>query len=102
MSTSFTLYCETCEEAGPPIRRHHDKGVLLQQRSVRFFPSYEPEQGALDWGSFLIEHEYHDLRLIHEYDRVIARREQERQKAEAEAAKPRYRLLDNGGLERIV
>lgn len=103
MSTSFTIYCETCEVAGPKMRRHHQRGILMEKKSARFFPDSDPEKAELDWGAFLIEHEYHELLLQHEWERQMARLWQERAKAEAaaEARRPTHELLEDGSIAPI-
>lgn len=97
MSTRFTVLCNTCEVAGPHIRRHHDKGILMEEGSARFFSVSEDEQAARDWGGFLIEHEYHELTLETEYHSKLARQEQER--AREEAQKSTHQLMPDGSLE---
>lgn len=67
MSTRFTIYCNTCDEAGPHIRRQHDKAILMEEQSARFFPDSDNDQAMRDWGGFLIEHEYHELSMRTEY-----------------------------------
>ena len=69
MSTRFTIYCEDHEVAGPHIRRHHKGAYLLAGNTARFFPDYEPNQASDDWGGFLTEHEFCDLRLKYELSR---------------------------------
>lgn len=51
MSTVFDAVCDTCEERGPQIQRKPAGTTLLLKD---------------EWSAFLIEHEYHDLRLVHE------------------------------------
>lgn len=50
MSTVFDAVCASCGERGPQIQRKPGGTALIGDR----------------WGAFLIAHEYHDLRLVHE------------------------------------
>lgn len=68
MSTRFTIWCETCDVHGPHIRRHHSRAIFMEQGSARFFPVSVEEDAELEWGSFLIEHEYHTLLLKTEFN----------------------------------
>lgn len=53
MSTIFDAYCaEPCEEYGPKLRRGAGGTGLIE---------------PTEWAAWLIEHEHHDLRLIHEF-----------------------------------
>lgn len=67
MSTRFTVYCQTCEEVGPHIRRHHNGALLLAGDVPRFFHTVEPDKASDDWGAFLLKHEYHELELLTEW-----------------------------------
>ncbi|HSE46094.1 MAG TPA: hypothetical protein VLA89_12280 [Gemmatimonadales bacterium] len=96
MSTRFTIWCETHEVAGPHIRRHHQGAFLLGESTARFFPALDKEQASRDWGGFLIEHEFCDLRLRYELARALAREKRERE--EAEARKPTHELMEDGSL----
>lgn len=51
VSSQWTVYCETCDESGPDLRRQPGCTMLLDRD---------------DWSPFLIEHEYHRLVLRHE------------------------------------
>ena len=63
MSTHFNVYCETCGEAGPQIRRSPSGTKLLTVRDEKFAAGVP---AAHDWAMFLIDHEYHELTLRHE------------------------------------
>jgi hypothetical protein len=71
VSARFTIVCDTCEEAGPHIRRQFFKqGVraLMQTTdTARFFDGSDPDEASEEWGSFLTVHEYHELRLATEW-----------------------------------
>lgn len=55
MSTHWDLWCPTCEEKGPQLRRGAGGVGLLGQDDK--------------WAEFLIDHEYHGpLVLVHEGD----------------------------------
>ncbi len=70
MSAHWTVYCATCEVFGPDIRR--SGGVHLSGKWPRFHPDFdrdkEPENSDVQgqWGTFLLEHEWHRLELRHE------------------------------------
>lgn len=64
MSTHFDLYCETCEEWGPEIRRSPGGTRLVVRTDFGFGP------GETAWAEFLIEHEWCSLLLRHEGSRV--------------------------------
>lgn len=49
MSTGFTVWCDTDEEAGPDLQRSAGGTALL-----------DPEA----WSAWLIEHQYHDMSLV--------------------------------------
>jgi len=66
MSTRFTIWCEIHEVGGPHIRRHHEGAVLHAADVPRLFPTNDPDQASDDWGGFLIEHEFCQLRLVRE------------------------------------
>jgi hypothetical protein len=51
MSTVFTIWCRTDEEAGPKLQRTAGGSGLIDQAA---------------WSAWLIEHEYHELVLEHE------------------------------------
>lgn len=51
MSTVFTVRCETDNEDGPKLQRKAGGSGLLDKAA---------------WSAFLIEHEYHELTLVHE------------------------------------
>ena len=89
MSTVFTIWCDTCEVAGPNIRRHHDGALLLQTDVPRFFPVGDKEQASLDWGAFLIAHEWHDIRLMTERHQQVTRAEQEAARQAKRDARPK-------------
>lgn len=92
MSTRFTVFCETCDEVGPHIRRHHRGAFLLAADSARFFPTVDPDQAVNDWGEFLSNHAYHELALVTEYRRPGPPKPE---------ALPTHRLLADGSLEEI-
>lgn len=70
MSTRFTIHCNTHDVYGPHIRRHHRGAFLLARDTPRFFLNEVNEQDASDdWGAFLIEHEFCDIRLRYEQSR---------------------------------
>lgn len=94
MSTRFTIWCESCGEAGPHIRRHHRRAMFMQQDSARFFPISLDEKADLEWGGFLIEHEYCDLRLLYEYN--------PNRPPEPEPRRPTHVLQDDGSLKEIT
>lgn len=50
MSSVFDAVCATCNERGPQVQRKPAGTALIGDQ----------------WGEFLIDHEYHDLRLVHE------------------------------------
>lgn len=68
----------------------------MQEASARFFPVSVEEEAEREWGGFLIEHEYCELRLERELYQKLARQEQERQRIEA--SKPTHQLMDDGSL----
>ena len=94
MSTRFTIICDSCDEVGPHIRRQFFKqGVraLMQTTdTARFFDAAEPDDAFEEWGSFLVEHEYHELRLATEWrpPREIPEKEK----------KPVYQLMPDGSV----
>lgn len=96
MSTRFTIWCDTHEVAGPHIRRHHNTAIFMESDSARFFPESNPGDAADDWGDFLIEHEFCDLRLRYELQSALAREERER--AKLELVKPTHELMPDGSL----
>lgn len=100
MSTRFTIWCETCEVAGPHIRRHHSRAIFMQEGSARFFPMSVEEEAEREWGSFLIEHEFCDLRLRYELQSALAREKREREKAEK--LRPTHELMDDGSLRPLA
>lgn len=51
MSTVFTARCETDDEDGPKLQRTAGGSGLIDQAA---------------WSTWLIEHEYHELTLVHE------------------------------------
>jgi hypothetical protein len=51
MSTVFTVRCETDDEDGPKLQRKPGGTGLIDQAA---------------WAEWLIEHEYHELVLVHE------------------------------------
>jgi hypothetical protein len=53
MSAVFTIVCNTCEKRGPQIHRKPGGVEVIGDKG-------EPS------GAFLIEHEWCDLRLVHE------------------------------------
>lgn len=93
MSTRFTVWCDTHEVAGPHIRRQHRRAILMQTESARFFPISLDEQADRDWGSFLIEHEYCDLRLKYEYNPNKSK--------PPEPPKPTHELMPDGSLREL-
>lgn len=62
MSSVFTIRCEHCEVDGPKVRRSAGGTVLLDP----VVSTLDPPDPAPTWSAFLIEHEYHELRLVHE------------------------------------
>ena len=103
MSTRFTIFCVDHEVPGPHIRRHHSGALLMAEGTARFFPTHDEDQASSDWGSFLIEHEYCELRLEYERTRRLVGEAQarERQREWEEATKPTHRLLPDGNLEAL-
>lgn len=51
MSTVFTVWCDTDEEAGPELKRSAGGPALLDLEA---------------WSAWLIQHEYHDMSLVAE------------------------------------
>ena len=90
MSTRFTLWCDTCEVPGPHVRRHHRTAILMQEATPRFFPVNKEDAAADEWGRFLIEHEYCDLRLRYEYNPNRA--------PDPPAREPTHELMADGSL----
>lgn len=100
MSTRFTIYCESCDEIGPHIRRHHS-GALLQEEDVpRFFGISDKDEASRDWGGFLIEHEFCDLRLRRELAQQLARQKREQERIAA-LPKPTHEMLEDGSLREL-
>jgi hypothetical protein len=62
VSTYFAAWCHTCREAGPQIARQPG-GVSLQAPVGQVRVGTWPDRL---WASFLVKHELHDLRLVHE------------------------------------
>jgi hypothetical protein len=73
VSTHFTLWCEGCQAEGPVVARHAGGTVLnarvpddAQSYGWRFGDAAETQDA---WCRFLIDHQYHDLRLLTEQRR---------------------------------
>jgi hypothetical protein len=71
VSTHFTVYCEQCEAYGPNLVRAAGRGAFLSGLWPRFHPGLaadDPQTSDFrgQWTEFLIEHEYHPLKLVHE------------------------------------
>jgi hypothetical protein len=63
MSAIFQIRCETCDERGPKIRR--SGGTTLCSDSITGPFDAEFKTAADEaWTRFLLEHEFHDLRLV--------------------------------------
>lgn len=95
MSTRFIITCETCDVDGPYIRRRHSRGILEQESAAKWFPRVDHEQAVAEWGEFLFEHEYHDLRLYTE------RYKRQQKQPSPPVQKPTHILLSDGSLEEI-
>jgi hypothetical protein len=63
MSTHFKVYCATCEESGPQIRRSGSVSFLPDDWVARDAWVDEVDRGTDQWHQFLSKHEFHDLRL---------------------------------------
>jgi hypothetical protein len=72
VSTNFHVWCETCEEEGPMIRRGAGGTALDEtashltdeQRRLQGEPRWDLIQDR--WCQFLVDHEYHELHLFTE------------------------------------
>jgi hypothetical protein len=63
VSTVFQIHCATCNKDGPKLRRG-TSGVTLCLTTITGPFTAEYHEAAKDaWAAFLIEHEFHDLRL---------------------------------------
>ena len=62
----------------------------MQEKSARFFPASDGDEAAREWGGFLIEHEYCDLRLRYEYN--------PNKKPPPEPPGPTHQLMKDGSL----
>jgi hypothetical protein len=62
VSAVFQVFCQTCETSGPKIRRTAGLRAVLCPIDGPATKERR-EEAADEWGSFLSEHEFHQLRL---------------------------------------
>jgi len=71
MSTDFQLQCEICDVVGPDVHRSAGGGISLVDPEIGYTTMHQTwvenkairEAGRAAWEEFLIEHEFHDIRL---------------------------------------